>query len=407
MRLRTLALGMTLNFGAGCVAFAQQAPEIPNIQAERELNFEARLSGAYDTNVARGSKLAAARRNLKLDDMTLTPSAGISLVQPIGQQTLFLDGNVGYDFHARNKRLDRERYDVTGGATTVVGPCRPVAYATFKALQSDLSDLDFAVTSNVQRATGVAAGAQCGGSVGLGGSLIGQRIDTKNSSSKLTLQDHTAETLFGSLSYSAPTLVNATVFYSYANNEFPNRINPGRPVGDGFWTQTYGVRLERKFGSRVAAGVSGSRTRLKREFAFSGQPLTIDTTTYDGQLSYNLGTRLLLVLGAGREVRPSDRPGKLYDISETLEGSALYKLGSRLNVKVGHVYTDVVSNVDTAQSRSVITNSITNGTYGSIEFRRVGNGALILDVRRERRNTNVPDFNYKSTRVGLTTVISF
>ena len=74
---------------------------------------------------------------------------------------------------------------------------------------------------------------------------------------------------------------------------------------------------------------------------------------------------------------------------------------------VGHTYQDVQSNVDTAQVLRVVTSSITNTTYGQFELRRVGNGSVTFDVRHERRDTNLPTFNYTSTRVGLTAAYSF
>lgn len=406
MRLRTLALGAILSAGGGA-AVAQQAPQVPDIVPERQWKVDARVSAYYDTNVARTSKAAAAARGLKQEDYVVTPLLAANIVQPVGRQALFLDGLVAYDFYDRNETRDRRRYNVTGGATGVVGPCRPIVYGTYRALQSDLADIDLATVNNEQTSKGLAAGVQCGRGVGLGGGVTVQRIDVKNSADRLVVQDYTAETLFTTLSYSAPSLANLSVFYSHASNEYPNRIIPGRPVGDGFFTETVGGRVERKFGARLNAGASLSATRLKREFAPPGQKQKFTATTYQGDASYRAGTRLLLSVNAARNVRPSDRPGKLYDIAEQLEGSARYRLGSRFNVTLGHLYSDVASNVDTLAAGLVVTNSRTNSTYGQVEFRAVGNSSLTFDVRHERRDTNLPSFNYTSTRVGLTAAYSF
>jgi hypothetical protein len=406
MRLRTLALGAILSAGGGA-AVAQQAPQVPNVSNERQWKVDARLSAYYDTNVARTSEAVAAARGLEKDDYVVTPMLAANIVQPIGQQALFLDGLVGYDFHANNKILDRRRYNVTGGATGVVGPCRPIVYGNYRVLQSDLADLNLTSTENTQTSKGIAAGATCGRGVGVGGSLTVQRVDVKNSADRLTVQDYTAETLFASVNYGNPNLVNAALFYSHASNEYPNRIIPGRPVGDGFFTDTVGLRLDRRFGSRLSAGAAVSGTRLKREFAPAPQKQKINATTYQADATYRAGNRLVLSVNAARNVRPSDRPGKLYDIAEQLEGSARYRLGSRFSVTLGHLYSDVASNVDTLAVGAVVTNSITNSTYGQIEFRRVGNGSLTFDVRHERRNTNLPSFDYTSTRVGLTAAYSF
>lgn len=406
MRLRTLAFGAMLSAGSGA-ALAQQAPQTPVVSPERVWKVDARVSAYYDSNVSRTSKAAANIRGLARQDYTITPSLAANIVQPIGQQALFIDGSVGYDFHARNSELDRRRYNVTGGAAAQVGPCRPVFYGSYRAVQSDLAEVDLTTTNNLQTSKALGVGMQCGRGVGLGGGVSVQRTDVKNSSDKLVESDHTDEALSVSMVYSAPNLIDASLFYNFASTEYPNRINFGRPVGDGFFSESVGLRLQRRFGSRLNAGGSVSATRLKREFTPAGQKAKISATSYQADVQYRAGNRLTLSLNGYRNVRPSDRPGKLYDIAETLEGRATYRLGARFSVSAGHVYSDVASNVDTAAIGLVVTNSRSNTTFGSFEVSRFGNGNLTFDVRHERRETNLPAFDYTSTRVGMTAAYSF
>jgi hypothetical protein len=395
-----------LSAGGGA-ALAQQGPQTPTVGAERQWKVDAQVSAFYDTNVSRTSKAAANLRGLEREDYTITPSLRANIVQPIGQQSVFLDALVGYDFHVNNTILDRRRYNLTGGAAAQVGPCRPIAYGIYRAIQSDLAEVDLSTTNNLQTTKGIGAAVQCGRGVGLGGGVAVQRSDLKNSADTLVEQDHTDESLSVSMVYAAPNLVDASLFYNFASTEFPNRLNPGRPVGDGFFTESVGVRLQRRFGSRLNAGGAFSATRLKREFAPAGSKAKINATTYQADVTYRAGTRLTLSVAGIRNIRPSDRPGKLYDIAENLEGRATYRLGSRFTVSGGHIYSDVASNVDSTAVGLVVTNSITNSTFGQFEFRRFGNGTLTFDVRHERRDTNLPTFNYTSTRVGLTAAYSF
>lgn len=406
MRLRTLALGAMLSAGGGA-ALAQQAPQTPVVSPERVWKVDARLSAYYDTNVSRTSKSAANIRGLKRQDYTITPSLNANFVQPIGQQAVFLDGAIGYDFHARNSELDRRRYNVTTGVATQVGPCRPIFYGSYRAVQSDLAEVDLTTTNNLQTSKALGAGVQCGRGVGLGGGVSVQKTYVKNSADKLVEQDHDDEALSVSLVYAAPSLVDASVFYNYSGTEYPNRINPGRPIGDGFFSESVGLHLQRRLGSRLNAGGSVAATRLKREFTPAGQKAKITATSYQADLQYRAGTRLTLSANGARNVRPSDRPGKLYDISETLEGRATYRLGGRFTISAGHVYADVESNVDTAAIGLVVTNSRSNTTFGQFEVSRFGNGNLTFDVRHERRETNLPAFDYTSTRVGMTAAYSF
>lgn len=407
MRSSTLAIGAILCAHGAGPALAQSAPQVPTVKSEREFKLEARVAALYDTNSARSSKALALQRGVTQSDYKVTPTLAASVVQPIGQQALFLDGTGGYDLNARNSQLDRKRYAVTGGGMGTLGTCQPIIYGTYSGQQSDLADLDLPASSSLQTSTGMAVSAACGRATGFGGSLTLQRIDTKNSARSLRIQDRTAETLFGTVRYAAPTLVDVSLFYTYTNNEFPNRINPGRPVGDGYWTESLGLRVERKFGSRLTTGASVSGTRVKREFVPPGTREKFTAATYSGDLSYRAGNRLLITLNGGRSVKPSERVGKLFDVSETFEGSARYRLGSRFSVTLGHAYTDSKSNLDTSAFRAVVTDATTNSTSGKFEYRRGTLGSVSLSVQHETRDTNLPIFNYTSTRVGVSTAVSF
>ena len=407
MRLRTLALGALFCAGAAASAQAQQGAGPPNVKPKRQYTIDALLDVIFDTNLPRSNKATAAARGLVQNDYLISPKINADISQPFGQQVLFVQGSAGYDFHARNTRLDSQRYDLTAGAAGIIGPCRPIAYGTFQGGQSNLADADLTTSKNRQSVTGVAVSTQCGRDVGPGGLVMVQRLDTKNSASQLVIQDSTSETLQVLLTYGAPSLINLSLMFNYGNNEFPNRINPGRPVGDGFFTQTYGVRLDRKFGNRIDVGATASRTHLKREFVPAGIPATLNANTYSADLQYRVNERAAFSLSASREIKPSNRVGKLYDVAEGLQGQLTYRLNSRFSLTLGHSYEDSISNLDTASTRAVVTDAITNTTFASIAFRRPGLGSLELDLRREARDTNLPLFDYRAFRVGLITRVGF
>jgi hypothetical protein len=406
MRRKTLALGAILSAWGGA-AVAQQAPQVPQITATRDWQLDARVLTAYDSNLARGNSEIATARGVSQDDITVTPSVHANIVQPFGSQAVFLDGFAGYDFHAKNPKLDSQRFAISTGAAGVVGPCRPTVFGSYREQQSDLADLNLVSSTNRVRAESIGAAIGCGRAVGINGNVAVSRTNVTNSAAQLRVSDYTGETLSISVAYLAPTLVNAALIYSYANNEYPNRINLGRPVGDGFFTETLGLRLDRRFGSRITVAAGAAATRLKREFAPPGTPQKISATTYDASVSYQIGRRIQLDASGVRNVVPSSRPGKLYDIAETLQGSATYRLGSRISLSVGHTYSDMNSNVDTALVGLVVTSSVTNSTYGRVDLQRIGPGTVSLDVRHERRDANLPSFNYSATRVALTTSVSF
>lgn len=410
MRLRAMVLGTAFGAAACSAACAQQA-QPPQIEPSRQYHFGASLSTTYDTNVARGSRTLAAMRGIVREEFIVRPQADAAIVQPFGRQALFLTGAAGYDLRSRNKNLNRQRADVTGGYTAQLGYCRPTLYGAYQAQQSDLATLDDTLVKNLVQAKSISASAQCARGVGPGAQVTVSRTDTKNSAVDQKLSDSTIESLSLAVLYQNPNIGTLGVTYAYSNNEFPNRILTGRPVGDGFWTSSYGVSVERELGSRMTLSAFLARTHVKREFAPAGSPLTFNSTTYGGDLSYRFGTRVTVDASASRLVRPSTRPGKVYDLNTEGTVAVRYELGSRFNVAVGHSIQDVKSNRDTAPlpvtGRPTLTSSRTNSTFGSLQYRQSDNISVTMDLRYEDRNTDVPDLDYKSTRIGLTTKLSY
>lgn len=404
MQLKPLALGAIACASVGEAAAAQQMPVVPR---ERQLTGAASLSAAYDSNFARSTRALADQRRIKPEELTLRPQLSLNVAQPIGQQIVFLRGSAGYDLYRENDRLNRARADLQGGAATTIGFCQATAVGAYQASQSDLATIDSPGVKNFVQVTSSSLGVQCGRPQGFTGSLMGQRGDTKNSASIQKEVDSTVESLAATFGYGNPTLGSVALVYSYANNEMPNRINPGRPVGDSFFTQTYGVTVQRNFGSRLAITGTAGRTMVKREFAPAGVDQKFTSTTYAGSVTYKVGSRATVELVGDRAVMPTSRAGKLYDISTSGEVRGRYRLGSRYQISLGHRIEDVESNADTSLPRQAITESRTNSTYASVRYQQSRRASLSVDVRYDDRNTNLPEFNYNSTRIGLTAEVGF
>ncbi|MBL8554519.1 MAG: hypothetical protein JNL41_09595 [Phenylobacterium sp.] len=401
-----LALGAAVGTAAAGASIAQQMPAIT--VGQRVLEFGASAQAFYDSNVARGSDALARRRGLEKDDTTFRPSVSANIVQPLGQQAVFLTGSAGYDFHRKNTRLDRGRADVTGGATGRVGPCQPLITAGYRAGQSDLADADDLTVRNLQQSTSVQTGLTCGRPIGPGLQAMVGRQQVKNSAALRKTSDADTETASVSLTYTHPSLGQAGVIWNYSGTEFPNRIIPGRPVGDGFFTSSYGVSYSRNFGPRLTVDGLAQRTQVKREFAPPGTPRKFTSTTYGANAKYRFGQRIEVEAHALRQVKPSNRPEKLYDVVTSGEVLANYRLGSRYKINLGHRIEDLDSNADlSASARPVVTASRTNTTYGGVTYRQSDRLSFIFDVRHERRKTDLPDFNYSSNRIGITANVGF
>lgn len=408
MRLRMLAFGAAVCTAAAGASVAQQMPAI-QAGGKRAFDLGARVDAFYDSNMARASDAVAARRGLSKSDYVARPGVTANIVQPVGQQVLFITGNAGYDFHRDNKQLDRGRIDVSGGAAGRVGPCQPILGAGFKAAQSDLTDSEQLSVKNLQKTTTMQAGLTCGRPIGPGIALTAQQSQFKNSAVDRVTSDSDTQNVSLAVNYAHPSLGTASAVYSYASSEFPNRIIPGRPVGDGFFQTSYGLSYKRAFGPRLNVDGLVSRTTVKREFAPPGVQQKFSSTTYAANASYRFGQRINLQLHGVRSVQPSNRAEKLYDIITSGEVVANYRLGSRYNIMVGHLIEDRDSNRDTTvpTTRPTITTSRLNATYGAVRYQQSDRLSFELNLRREDRKTDLPDFNYTSNRIGISANVGF
>lgn len=404
MRLRPVALGVAVCVGFGTSAAAQA---IPQISSARQFKIKSAVNVIYDTNVSRTSKALADLRGIEMRDVTVRPEVGLEVVQPLGRQLIYVNGRLGYEFHRENSELDRGRASVQGGYITRLGMCQGSASTSYRASQSDLATVDTLRVKNLQQTSVIGVGAQCGRSQGIVATVSAQRSETKNSATVQKLADSDSDTLGLGIGYGNATLGRLMLTYSYSDNELPNRITPGRPIGDGFLVQTYGVAVERKFGSRLNVNGLLGRSTIKREFAPPGTDLKFTSTNYAAVIAYKVGSRLNIDLSASRAVIPSVRAGKLYDIATIGEVRGRYSVGSRYTLTMGHRIADTDSNTDTFLNVPVVTNSRLKSTYGGISYRQSERVSLTLDARYDDRNTNVPDFNYKATTVGLTLEVGF
>ncbi len=347
------------------------------------------------------------QRGIEPKEYTLIPRVNFNIVQPLGRQMVYVNGGAGYQLHRENDQLDRVQANAAGGYVASLGACQASATSSYRVAQSDLALLDTPRVKNLTESTTIGASTQCGSAQGLIGAVNVQRIENHNSAKFQREADSDTELLGVQVGYGNPSLGVFRLIYNYSQSEFPNRVSPGRPIGDGFFTQTFALSAERGLGSRIKLGASAGRTMVKREFAPPGVDQKFASTTYSAQASYKLGSRMTIDLQGDRAVQPAGRPGKLYDITTNGSISGAYNLGTRYLVTLGHDIRDVKSNADTSALGLVVTKSRTNSTFASIRYTQSRRASLTLDVRYDERNTDLPEFDYSSTRVSLSADIGF
>jgi hypothetical protein len=397
-------------------ASAQQAAP-PAIQlGERVQEVDLVADTFYDSNVAGSDEAVAAARGIKLSDVVFDPKIRFDIARPIGRQTVYLQGDVGYDFHARNTVLNRENLDIRPGVLGQVGRCQVGLTGDYSRAQSDLYELANSPVGlvgpfqqrNVLQVEEVGGNATCGGAVGLAPSVTASETWTQNSSPLQRYVD--AQTFSGSagLTYQRPVLGSIRFFGAFSQNDFPNRAGlvgiQGAAPSTGYKTISGGLTYTRAVGSRLQGSVSVSYTKLDENGSasqgFSG-------ATYSAALVYQLSNRLHATGTVSRATVPSSRLNSTFGIDELFFGQLAYDLSSRLTLTGGASFAHDAYNGVPFPLGFDVTDDKTYSLFSDVELRLTRRLSLGLNVQHRQRNANYPGLSYPDTRVGLTARATF
>jgi hypothetical protein len=307
-----------------------------------------------------------------------------------------------------NKQLNRQNVDLTGGGLVVTGACRSTLYGNYTAAQSDLADAAVGVVKNLATTGTEGLGVNCGAASGLMGSISYQHQDLTNSAARQQIADHRSDGGMASFGYGRPSLGTLQLTGNYTTQTFPNRLNAAGQVGDSYWDQMLGVSYSKTLGSKLKFEGTVGRSTLHRDSAPVGVPLTVSGTSYSVAAEYVLNSRLSFQGQAGRQFQPSNRPGKLYDLATTAQVTANYNLGTRFLISLGGLYEDLKSNTDASVGAPISPNKSREKTaFGSVRYRQSQKLSLLLDLRRQERETDLPSFDYTDNSVTLTLAVNF
>jgi len=373
------------------VAFSPPAPPADGQLAQIDLGAEA----TYDSNVVHSDAADAAARGLSLADEVFYPNASINIDRPFGRETFFLDGSIGYVFYDHDTLLNRERIDVTGGGAGSVGPCQTTLIGDYSRRQSDLTDIPVNIVQNVEDWETVGLQSECVRTIGFGPALQVSETWEQNSAAQLVAADHQTFTATPSIAYNQPTIGKISLFGSYTDGAFPNRVENG--TEDGYHMYSGGLRYQRRIGARLDGSISVGYAQLDPQFA--GVP-HFRGVTYQADFTYLATSRLLFHLSLDRAPRPSLLYGATYDVNGAYDLDATYKLSQRISLTLGG--TAQRRRVEGQGLNPVIENTSDTilGGFGSasVQFRRF---TLSLEYRHQHSDANVPEFTYSENRVGL------
>lgn len=391
--LRThLGLGVALLSCAGA-AHAQDARKL-------DISVSSRLE--YDTNVLRGSNGLAGGRE---GDFRWSPSLDLDIAYPLGRQSVYLEGSIGYDFYRKNDQFDRERINLEGGAVFRVSVCTPQVGVGYSRRLSDLADLiDGPSSTNTEERRTYSASVSCGASTGLSSSVGYIHEDVSNSQLVRRSGNIRSDTYRASIGYMRPTFGNLSIYGTYRKGTYPDRDLGGLlPAGDGIQVYSVGGSFDRQIGSRLRGTVSLGYTKVDPTLpttpSFSG-------LSYSGDISWTTD-RASIMLGFSRDAEQSNLLAVSYAITSRFQIDGEYAFSERLRFTAGAYYSkrafETSSLIPGAIARS---NDRTYYGYAGLRYIPMRRLSFDLRVTREQRDTGDAFFGYSSTRIGLTTRLS-
>lgn len=370
---------------------------------ERQMNIGFDVSGTYDSDALRGDTIRNVRPDATNDDFLMSPRVTADIVAPIGRQSAFLNGQVGYVFHQNNGFLDREAINGQGGfRIRAIKGCVTTVTGRYLQQQSDLFDIvDGLDPTNVEKIGGISAEMGCQSASGLTPSLSVGRTRAKNSSLVRQVNEYVNDNAMASLGYSRPQLGTVSVYVTAAKSRYPLRLAllPGAPA-DGANVYSAGFGYERQIGTRLSGKANIGYTRVDPRLP--GTP-DFKGASWDVNLTYDSRNRFRGTLSFARSVEQSNLLGDTYGINTSLRLNGDYAFNDRFRLSAGAAY------VRRKQQQSPLfqlpnfnSRDRTISVYSRLTAGNVGPVGIAFDASREHRKSVVPIFNYGSTRFGVT-----
>lgn len=308
---------------------------------ERRLDIRPSVQLVYDDNVFRAPE-SFDLGNRSRDDMRVTPGVVADIAVPVGRQTLFLNGSVGYDFFANNSQLDRERIGLSGGANLRARSCSSTITGRYNRQQTDFANILATVAiPNADERRVFDVQLQCAGAVGLAPSVGFTRSVVRNSSTLFQPLDVNSNTFTAAVGYQRPSFGLLSLYGTYSTAEFPNRrfLLPGEtdPVTDGIDSYSVGVSFERQIGSRITGSLSFGHTwvnpKLDQTVEFTG-------LSYSAGIDLRPGDALLLNLTAARTIDVQNIVAASYAITDLFSLAGTYQFSQRMSLNFGSRYQE-------------------------------------------------------------------
>lgn len=393
----------------GAAAQSSRAARQIDIRAATDLTYDSNVFGVSNRLVDQGSIGSRSK-----DDFSLTPSVTLNILVPVGRQSLFARGSLGYDFFERNTQLNRERINLEGGANLqFLLNCQSQVSATFNRNRSNAGDVfattpdPIAVRANTEERTSFGGQAQCGGIAGISPSFGYRHSVVRNTSPFFRFNDSDQDSFDGSLGIQRPSLGRLSLYGSYAKSTFLNRnifgvpdiFFPGLPR-DGVSSYSAGGRFERSIGSRASGSVSIGYSWVNPN---SFQTERFRGNSYALSLSLRPNDRFTVDLVASRAADISNTVFSSFAVTELYALNGSYRLTPNIVFNFGssQQMRDFRGSAASVDNAAFISEDKFTRVYGGLVYdlnRRIKLNGLVSQQRRQADNAV---FDYRNTTASI------
>jgi hypothetical protein len=374
--------------------------------AQRRLDLGVTATALYDSNVARANDEQALARGLVQEDFRFTPAATLDMFIPaVGRHGVFANGFAGYDFYARNTRLNRERIELRSGLNLRFAQCRSDIFGSLSRRQSELGDITLGPTDNSETLRSVTFEGRCERPTGLNPRFSLFYEEGRNSEERRRRSNLDRFRAEAGLGYSNVALGTFGIFGRYQDARFPERpFLIGGMIGeDGFEAYTVGVSYERQIGTALRGLVEAGYITVEPDRPDLPQ---FDGLTARAELLFNPLGRLTGRLEAAREVDSSNRIDVSYFVENRIQGSLEYRISPATIAEAGLAYRDREFE-GASQSDLSITQEETKSVFAALTMQLTPKVSLRFEAEHEERTTDNDLFDYQSTQLGVTTALKF
>ncbi len=396
---REVILRLGMLFGTLACAWTSAADAQTAASGGRN-DIRVSLTDAYETNALRLGDSMPVPAGFSKDDYRFTPSIDFDIVRPVGVQSGFIKGTLGYDFYKRNQRLERERINVAAGFDLRFGgDCHQHAEIGISRQQSDLRDFTRTVAlRSAERRKSYAVAINCGSVFGLkpGVSFDHQAVD--NTAAIRQSSDFNSNTYGASLGYVSPVLGEISLFGSYRDGVYPKRISRGpNPQTDGIEVFNAGLRYNRDIGARLSTNISVGYNKVKPKLAavrgFSG-------ASFSAGIAWRANDQFRMNIDLGRSVSQSGLLDVSYSIDDSYAIGSSYAFNRALRARVGGSLLKRRFKESPLTQPNLLGSKDSNvQVYGGLDYSPPGRIGFFTDLTTARRSSQVNSFSYNYTTV--------